>query len=738
MEEKKENKLFDKIKETALGLIRNPKKMMPSIVLAAIWLVFSIMSVAGANLPILRFLYTLTYSNGGMFGGLFGAIGGIFGKAVFAACVTGIVNAVIAKKNPLKNISKEMKGIFVGGLDSAMPVVMGGGMGILLYWFFNVTSSPVNCAVAVAGAVTALTALMSKKGLFFTGVFKLLEKLSKGKAPSKMMVTRVLTGFAAGFALSLPLTFIRSRLLLFLLGLILTAGSIVFYNIKHNNPNKAMAAALLMFMIMSSLLPVSAKAEFFDDVENAVPYRGRLTYTHDSENKYGQPFPDLMDFDGDGYITWNDLELQKKLSHDPDLLDRYDHAAASYIMALLTGLAGAGAGAVGGAMGAGASALAELGGDLAWTVGDSGSDNDGDGNGNGDDIPEGEKVDWDVTGGMNDVTKDNPFIKRDAAGDLVVKDPVTGNELHYSSNGDGTYTNLDTGGTSTENDMADYVNHRIEHYDLYMQDEIAKNKAIAEQRAKNGELSQLAKDAAAEKAAMREQWAMEDKQRAYVDKLKEQYGYYNEQNLMNKLAEDQMKNEIESYEHIELEDEYKKSQEYCETVEKVADKSIDVLAEVTGDEGKAIKNAYTFTKSTLAKGSEAFAEGRSVTGGLVQGAFEGGINVMQNKANSPTEKFIANVGGDMAKAGVDAKIKGENVGEKMAGAGGMAALNTGIDVGFDMVGDAVKSVAGGTDVVKNVMDTDLTKNTMIDATKTLIAGQTKDTVDKAFKSGDDD
>lgn len=736
MKEKKNNDFITKVKDTATDLIKNPKKMLPSIVLAGIWLIFSIMSVAGANLPILRFLYTLTYSNGGMFGGLFGAIGGIFGKAVFAACVTGLVNAVIAKKNPFKNLPGELKGAFNGGLDAIMPVVMGGGFGILLYWFFNVTASPVNCAVAVAGALTALTSLMSRNGLFFTGVFKLLKAISQGKAPSKMMVTRVLSGFAAGFAVSLPLTFIRSRLLLFLLGVALIAAGIVYYNVKHNKPTQAMASALLMFMIMSCLLPVSARAEFFDDVEKAVPYRGRLTYTNGTENKYGQPFPDLMDFDGDGYITWNDLELQKKLSHDPDLLDRYDHGAASYIAALLTGVAGAGAGAVGGAMGAGASALAELSGDMSWTVGDAGSDHGDDGDG--DDIPEGEKVDWDVTGGMNDVTKENPFIKRDTAGDLVVKDPVTGNEFLYTSNGDGTYTNLSTGGTSTETDMADYVNHRIEHYDQYVQDEITKNRAIEEQRAKNGELSQYAKDAAAETAAMREQWAMEDKQKAYVDKLKEQYGYYNEQNLMNKLAEEQMKNEIESYEHIELEDEYKKSQEYCETVEKVADKSIDVLAEVTGEEGKAIKNAYTFTKSTLAKGSEAYAEGRSVTGGLVQGAFEGGINVMQNKADSPTEKFIANVGGDMAKAGVDAMVKGENVGEKMAGAGGMAALNTGIDVGFDMAGGVVKSVAGGNDVVKTVMKTDITKDSAIDAAKTFIAGETKDAVDKAFKTGDDD
>ena len=62
------------------GLLRNPKKLLPTIILSIVWMLFSIMSAMGANIPILRFLYTLTYSNGGMFGGFFGAVGGIFSE----------------------------------------------------------------------------------------------------------------------------------------------------------------------------------------------------------------------------------------------------------------------------------------------------------------------------------------------------------------------------------------------------------------------------------------------------------------------------------------------------------------------------------------------------------------------------------------------------------------------------------------------------------------------------------
>ena len=84
-------------------LLKHPKKLLPTIILSIFWMVFPILSVFGANIPILRFLYTLTYSNGGMFGGFFGAVGGIFGKAVFATVVNTIIISLDAKKNPFAN-----------------------------------------------------------------------------------------------------------------------------------------------------------------------------------------------------------------------------------------------------------------------------------------------------------------------------------------------------------------------------------------------------------------------------------------------------------------------------------------------------------------------------------------------------------------------------------------------------------------------------------------------------------
>ena len=139
MENKKKTGFFTALISELKDFLKNPKKLIPTFVLCGIWLIFSLMSGFGINIPVLRFFYTLTYANGGMFGGFFGTVGGIFGKAVFAAVVNTIVLSICEKKNPFSGLRNGLKGIFAGGLFAAAPLLIGGGLGVLLYWFFNIT-----------------------------------------------------------------------------------------------------------------------------------------------------------------------------------------------------------------------------------------------------------------------------------------------------------------------------------------------------------------------------------------------------------------------------------------------------------------------------------------------------------------------------------------------------------------------------------------------------------------------
>ena len=250
-------------------LIRHPKKLLPTIVLSIFWMVFPMLSAFGANIPILRFLYTLTYANGGMFGGFFGAVGGIFGKAVFAAVVNTIILALVAKKNPFANAAKSLKGIFgkaaFSGLSAISPFLVGAGVGLVLYWFFNITSSPVNCGVAVVGAVGAFSAIGKKNGIITSLVYTIAGKLTKGKFPSQVIVNRTIAGFSAGFALGLPLTFVRFGWLLFLVGAIILALGIVFAILGKKGVKKIAATVAIFIFSGAMMLPIFCSNVFAAD-----------------------------------------------------------------------------------------------------------------------------------------------------------------------------------------------------------------------------------------------------------------------------------------------------------------------------------------------------------------------------------------------------------------------------------------------------------------------------------------
>ena len=449
-----------------------------------------------------------------------------------------------------------------------------------------------------------------------------------------------------------------------------------------------------------------------DDVSGGtdyVPYRGRLTYTNGRTNKYGQPFPDLMDFDMDGDIDYADRVLQHELVHNPDYLDQPGSPAAIAVIAVLTVLLGGG-GAIAGTAAVsiiGSAAAEVLGGTVAETVGET------------------------VGSAISGIDDLGPHISRDSDGDLNVTDPATGEKRLYKNNGDGTYTNPMTGATYTESELRSSLESRADNADTIRQDAAAAEEAIASQRNDNQGLSQSTKDYEAEKAKQ----AAHDE---YVEKLGEKYGVNSgdEDDIRAKIGYEQGKAEIESYEQQEYEGEWKNKQEYVETVEKVADTSIDVLADVTGR--KDIKAGYTMLKNTAARTTEAYVNDKNVMVGMAQGVIEGGIGVVQDNVDGAGAKLVANVVGETYKEAMDATINGKNMTEAVMGGIGKGLVNTGVDVGMDLVSDGVKSMMGDAaeDAVKNVLTegAEVTKGSLVDGAKTLTGDLVKGGLDEAFKA----
>lgn len=214
---KKAPSLIAQVKAGVMDIIRHPAKLLPTIILSVIWMAISYLMAMGKDTAVVKWLNTLTYASGGMYGGSVGAAGGIFGKAVFAAVLNTIVLSLWAGKNPFardENGQSLMRKATGKGMSKVAPFFIGLGASFVLYYFFNVTSSTKNVMVGVMAAIGTVQAAQSSHGIIFSTVLFIIEKVSGGRSPSSSAVRNSLMGATAGFALSVPLTFLHQPLLL--------------------------------------------------------------------------------------------------------------------------------------------------------------------------------------------------------------------------------------------------------------------------------------------------------------------------------------------------------------------------------------------------------------------------------------------------------------------------------------------------------------------------------------------
>ncbi len=234
--------LMGKIKEGVMDIIHHPAKLLPAIILSVVWLVISLLMALGHDLPPVRWLNTLTYASGGMYGGPLGAAGGIFGKAVFAAVVNTIVLALWSGKNPFAkdpNGQSLMRKAASSGMATVAPFIIGLGASLVLYYFFNVTGSTGNVMVGVIAAIGAIQAMQSSHGIIFSIVFTIAGKASGGMAPSSTAVRNSLMGAAGGFALSVPLTYLCQSLVIGVGGTAVLLLGVLLSVLGQQKPAKA-------------------------------------------------------------------------------------------------------------------------------------------------------------------------------------------------------------------------------------------------------------------------------------------------------------------------------------------------------------------------------------------------------------------------------------------------------------------------------------------------------------------
>ncbi|MBQ7175310.1 MAG: hypothetical protein IKE56_03905 [Lachnospiraceae bacterium] len=215
----------------SLSVLKNPKQLLPTIVLGVIWLVLGIVGSNFWELPLpLWILSFLTYAQGGLYGGLLAAAGGIVGKVVIAAFLNAMIVPLFQGKKPFSGVAGGITGLFRGaavqGLKEASPLTGGAGAALLLYGFMNSRQDMQEAMVGIV-AIIMLLKNIGTKGGFMTGLlFSAAQTFSRGRTPSRITVDRILTGLTIGFTLAVALTLLPFRPCVWT-GLVLFVVSIV-------------------------------------------------------------------------------------------------------------------------------------------------------------------------------------------------------------------------------------------------------------------------------------------------------------------------------------------------------------------------------------------------------------------------------------------------------------------------------------------------------------------------------
>jgi hypothetical protein len=175
-----------------------------------LWLVLAILPALGVNPPAVHLLSFLTFAQGGMFGGALGAVGGILGKAVFAYFFSAMILPLLMGKKPFRGMGRGLKSFFPGlavqSAAMAAQLLLGLGLALVVFNFLSGNAGLINSMAGVVGFFLALRSLWQRGGFFWGLALSVANKLSRGRVPSAVAVSRVVSGYAAGSALGVALS----------------------------------------------------------------------------------------------------------------------------------------------------------------------------------------------------------------------------------------------------------------------------------------------------------------------------------------------------------------------------------------------------------------------------------------------------------------------------------------------------------------------------------------------------
>lgn len=210
---------------------KDKRKLLPAVILSAVWLVLILLPRLGVNFFAVQALSFLTFAQGGVSNNIIRVLGGIIGKAVYAYLVTTVAVSVANGKSPLENFragfKKSVKSYRSSSID--LPLLLAGiGTAFIAFNFMAGLSSAWKSMAAVAAMLLTVRAIGNGGGF----LFKFLGSIfSKGKSDliKQLKIGKIMSGLALGFALAIPVSFIKGVYLCYIIGIILLVAAIIVH-----------------------------------------------------------------------------------------------------------------------------------------------------------------------------------------------------------------------------------------------------------------------------------------------------------------------------------------------------------------------------------------------------------------------------------------------------------------------------------------------------------------------------
>lgn len=303
------------------------------------------------------------------------------------------------------------------------------------------------------------------------------------------------------------------------------------------------------------------------------------------------------------------------------------------------------------------------------------------------------------------------YIRETQDGGLVMRDPVTNQDIKFFKNDEGLWENEKNGVTYTNAGLEENLRYRVENSSelKYIADKAARD--TAEQHAmweaqNERDRERGYSDEMKEYRDWKDEQARIQKKEEYIEKLADKY-HTTTDKLRDKIEKQQSLAEEESHYQQEIAKHWDNAVMVAEIVDKGAEVTINIMGECVPG-GKVVKNAYTFTKSTLVAASEAVAEGKDLKEGLAHvavGMGQGALGVIQNQAGdltkNPFKEYAIVIGTESVKEGMSTYAKTGDLGK---------TFNSMLDAGTKKTGDFLtgKAVSWGIGNIKKGADLSLT------------------------------